>query len=356
MVKTYSIFIHQELMGYLNSFTANNGFPISFFNLHRISNQLEIFERQMSNTTHLAIKHLPTILINPSYARIKNTTFAKFEIPIVNNETFTRQELARKSYFKQYPKGKYSIQIMNPKPFYTSQNGNTSFEDEPKPLCRKLKDTYYCPSKLLLKNTTNCLQSMSKNLINESSLLCNIKTRKIQNAFATIANKLYYAVSKSKQIIGQFANMNKTHLTLQGIGSVNIKDFARILIGNKIINHIATDKRHIKETNFNWGELLSETMAEYLTQEPESLIRRISQRNLKSDSLTKSYNLENLMYITPIVIITYSTVLLPVLGGYIIATYLSKKQKEKKERKMRRLTPFPQLNSRNNEQCRINHT
>ena len=330
-------------MGYLNSFTANNEFPMSYFDLHQISNQLEIFEKQMENTTHLATKHLPIILQNPSYAKIRNTTFAKFQIPIVNDEIFTRHELARKSYFRQYPKGKYSIEILNPKPFYISQNKNTSFEDDPKPLCRKLKGTYYCPSKLLLKNTTTCLQSMSKNLVKESSLLCKIKTRKIKNAFTTIANKLYYAVSKSRKIIGQFADMNKTHLTLQGIGSVDIKDFARILIGNKIINHITTEERHIKETPFNWGKFLSESMADYLATEPESLIHRISYKNLKSDFLTKSYNLTNFMYITPIVLITYSTILLPVLGGYFIASYISKKQKVKKERKMRRLTPFPQL-------------
>ena len=106
MVRTYSIYVHQELMGYLNSFTANNEFPMSYFDLHQISNQLEIFEKQMENTTHLATKHLPIILQNPSYAKIRNTTFAKFQIPIVNDEIFTRHELARKSYFRQYPKGK----------------------------------------------------------------------------------------------------------------------------------------------------------------------------------------------------------------------------------------------------------
>ena len=343
MMETYSKYIHGELISYSNSISSKNTFPFSFFNNKLISQQINIFEQSIEDGTHLATKQLSTLDQTPIYAKIKNTTFAKFTIPIFNNQNFSRFELARKLYFRQFPEGIYSINVLTDKPFYSSTKENTSFIDSHPPKCKKITNTYYCPSQLLINNRTTCLFSLNRNLINESLSKCEVKTRKIKSAISTAANKIYYAFSKSKQFIGQLANFNKTHFTIKGIGSIDIKDFITVAIGAKTIQRSNEPERKITETTFDWGKFLSENIANYLRSDQESILGRITQRKLNKSFMTKSFNLSNFQYITPIVLITYSVILLPILGGYFIIAHIIKYNDNKNKRKMRRMTPFPPI-------------
>jgi len=343
MMETYSKYIHGELISYSNSISSKHTFPFSFFNNKLISQQINIFEQSIENGTHLATRELITLNQNPKYAKIRNTTFAKFTIPIFNSQSFSRFELARKLYFRQFPEGIYSINVLTDKPFYSSTKENTSFIDNYPPKCRKIENNYYCPSQLLINNRTTCLSSLNKNLVNESLSKCEIRTSKIKSAISTVANTIYYAFSKSKQFIGQLANLNKTHLTIKGIGAIDIKDFITVAIGARTIQKSNEPERKITETIFNWGEFLSENMANYLKNDQESILGRITQRKLNKSFLTKSLDLSNFQYITPIILITYSIILLPILGGYFIIAYIIKYNNDKNKMKIRRMTPFPPI-------------